>query len=161
MYICIYMYIYFFKVNNRNTKKMYKICSKLTIRTPERRWWCISHTVLMCPFLTVTKWVTAVLWLDPYFHCSLKLFETFSLKKKKYSKRHFILKVKLTKFSVWMENFVKDILEPFDDFKNQQKCVRSFFLFLFFCFLFFWYMKVCIFWKCIQYTKYIEIKRKW
>ena len=126
------MYIYIFKVNNRNNKKMYKVCSKLTIRTPERRWWCISHTVLVCPFLTVTKWVTAALWLDPYFHCSLKLLETFSLKKTKYSKRHFILKVKLTKFSVWMENFVKDILKAFDDFKNEQKCVRSFFFFFFF-----------------------------
>ena len=26
-----------FKVNNRNTRKMYKICSKLTIKTLERR----------------------------------------------------------------------------------------------------------------------------
>ena len=26
-----------FKVNNRNTRKRYKICSKLTIKTPERR----------------------------------------------------------------------------------------------------------------------------
>ena len=28
--------IYLFKVNNRNTRKMCEICSKLTIRTPER-----------------------------------------------------------------------------------------------------------------------------
>ena len=26
-----------FKVNNRNTRKRYEICSKLTIKTPERR----------------------------------------------------------------------------------------------------------------------------
>ena len=25
----------------------------------------------------------------------------------------------------------------------------------------FWYVKVCIFWKCIQYTLYIEIKHKY
>ena len=31
--------IYLFKVNNGNTKAMCKICSKLTINTPERRHW--------------------------------------------------------------------------------------------------------------------------
>ena len=31
--------IYLFKVNNRNTRKRCKICSKLTIKTPERRHW--------------------------------------------------------------------------------------------------------------------------
>ena len=31
--------IYLFKVNNRNTRKRYEICSKLTIKTPERRHW--------------------------------------------------------------------------------------------------------------------------
>ena len=31
--------IYFFKVNNKNTRKRYKICSTLTIKTPERRQW--------------------------------------------------------------------------------------------------------------------------
>ena len=29
--------IYLLKVNNRNTKKRHEICSKLTIKTPERR----------------------------------------------------------------------------------------------------------------------------
>ena len=28
---------YMFKVNNRNTRTMCEICSKLTIKTPERR----------------------------------------------------------------------------------------------------------------------------
>ena len=31
--------IYFIKVNDRNTRKMYVICSKLKIKTPERRHW--------------------------------------------------------------------------------------------------------------------------
>ena len=31
--------IYLFKVNNSNTRKRYEICSKLTIKTPERRHW--------------------------------------------------------------------------------------------------------------------------
>ena len=31
--------IYLFQVNNRNTRKRYEICSKLTIKTPERRQW--------------------------------------------------------------------------------------------------------------------------
>ena len=29
--------IYLFKVNNGNTRKRFEICSKLTIKTPERR----------------------------------------------------------------------------------------------------------------------------
>ena len=31
--------IYLFKVNNKDTRKRCKICSKLTIKTPERRDW--------------------------------------------------------------------------------------------------------------------------
>ena len=31
--------VYLFKFNNRNTRKRCKICSKLTIKTPERRRW--------------------------------------------------------------------------------------------------------------------------
>ena len=38
---------------------------------------------------------------------------------------------------------IKDTLNAFDDFKNKQKSVWSYV---------FWYVKVCIFWKCIQYT---------
>ena len=37
----------------------------------------------------------------------------------------------------------KDALKTFDDFKNKQKSVWS---------NDFWYVKVCIFWNCIQYT---------
>ena len=40
---------------------------------------------------------------------------------------------------------IKDTLKAFDDFKNKQKSVWS---------NAFWYVKVCIFWKCIQYTIY-------
>ena len=54
---------YLFKVNNRNTRKRCEICSKLTIKTPERRYWRrsavfivnfehISHLFLV--FLTLT-----------------------------------------------------------------------------------------------------------
>ena len=50
--------IYLLKVNNRNNRTRYEICSKLTIKTPERRKWChsgvsianfehISHLVLV------------------------------------------------------------------------------------------------------------------
>ena len=31
-----------FKVNNRNTRARCEICSKLTLKTPERRQWCRS-----------------------------------------------------------------------------------------------------------------------
>ena len=37
----------------------------------------------------------------------------------------------------------KDTLKVFDGFKNKQKIVWN---------NVFWYVKVCIFWKCIQYT---------
>ena len=33
--------IYLFKVNNRNTRTRCEICSKLTIKTPERRHWAV------------------------------------------------------------------------------------------------------------------------
>ena len=36
--------IYLFKVNNRNTRKRWKICSKLTIKTPERCHW--RHSII-------------------------------------------------------------------------------------------------------------------
>ena len=39
--------------------------------------------------------------------------------------------------------FLKDTLKAFDDFKNKQKNVWS---------NVFWYVKVCIFWNCGQYS---------
>ena len=39
--------IYLFKVNNRNTIKKCEICSKLTIKTPERRHWCRSGVLIV------------------------------------------------------------------------------------------------------------------
>ena len=56
--------IYLLKINNRNTRKRCKICSKSTIKTPERRHWhCsgvfivnferISHLVLVLLLLTL------------------------------------------------------------------------------------------------------------
>ena len=55
-----------FKVNNRNTRRRFEICSKLTIKTPERRHWRrsgafivnfehISHLFLAFLFLTLNK----------------------------------------------------------------------------------------------------------
>ena len=54
------------KVNNRNTRTRCEICSKLTIKTPERRHWRrsgvfidnfehISHFVLVFLFLTLNR----------------------------------------------------------------------------------------------------------
>ena len=56
--------IYLLKVNNRNTTTRCEICSKLTIKTPERRHWRCSgffivnfehilHLVLVFPLLTL------------------------------------------------------------------------------------------------------------
>ena len=39
--------IYSFQVNNRNTRQNYEICSKLTIKTPERRHWRRSDVVIV------------------------------------------------------------------------------------------------------------------
>ena len=58
--------IYLFKVNNRNTRTMCEIYSRLTIKTPERSYWLrsgvfnvnfeqISHIVLMFLLLTLNK----------------------------------------------------------------------------------------------------------
>ena len=60
--------IYLFKVNNRNTRRKCKICSKLTIKTPERHHWCRSY---FTPFSRVsivdfeqvnTSWVSYLLF---------------------------------------------------------------------------------------------------
>ena len=56
---------YMFKVNNRNTRTRCEICSKLTIKTPERYQWCpsgvfivnlehISHLLLVFLLLTLS-----------------------------------------------------------------------------------------------------------
>ena len=57
---------YMFKVNDRNTRTRCEICSKLTIKIPERRHWCrsgifivnfehISHPVLLFLSLTLSR----------------------------------------------------------------------------------------------------------
>ena len=57
---------YMFKANNRNTRARCEICSKLTIKTPERRQWLlsdvfvvnfehISHLVLVILLLTLSR----------------------------------------------------------------------------------------------------------
>ena len=59
-----------FKVNNRNTRKRFEICSKLTIKTPEQRQWCrsgifiinfahISYLFLMFLLLNLNKQMLA------------------------------------------------------------------------------------------------------
>ena len=39
MYVCIPVANYMFKVNNRNTGTGCEVCSKLTVKTPEQRYW--------------------------------------------------------------------------------------------------------------------------
>ena len=59
-----------FKVNNRNTRTRCEICSKLTIKTPERRHWRssdvfivnfehITHLVLVFLLLTLSRYMPA------------------------------------------------------------------------------------------------------
>ena len=58
--------IYLLKVTNRNTRKRCKTCSKLTIKTPQRRHWQrsgvfivnfehISHLVLVFLYLALNR----------------------------------------------------------------------------------------------------------
>ena len=54
--------IYLFKVNNRTTKKWGEICSKLTIKTPERRPWRCSG-VFIVNFEHISQLFQAVLLL--------------------------------------------------------------------------------------------------
>ena len=62
--------IYLFQVNNRNTGKRFKICSKLTIKLPKRHYWRrsdvfivnfehISHIFLGWLLLTLNKYMSA------------------------------------------------------------------------------------------------------
>ena len=62
-----------FKVNNRNTRTRCRICSKLTIKTPERRYWRrsgvfivnfkqISHLALVFLLLTLSRYTPAGRW---------------------------------------------------------------------------------------------------
>ena len=62
--------IYLLKGNNRNTRKRWEMCSKLTIKIPERRQWRrsrinfinfkhISHLVLVFLLLTLGRYMPA------------------------------------------------------------------------------------------------------
>ena len=44
---------YILKVNNRNTRTRCEICSKLIVKTPERRQWPCSDLVLVFLLLTL------------------------------------------------------------------------------------------------------------
>ena len=48
--------IYLFKVNNRNTRKRCETCSKLTIKTPERRQWRRSGVFIAIWFYCYSYW---------------------------------------------------------------------------------------------------------
>ena len=47
------------QVNNGNTRTMCEVCSKLTIKTLERRHW---HALLLFPLLTLDKYMPAGNW---------------------------------------------------------------------------------------------------
>ena len=59
--------IYLFKINQRNTRTGSEICSKLIIKTPERRRLCVSignfkqifHIVLLFPMLGLNRQIPA------------------------------------------------------------------------------------------------------
>ena len=61
---------YMFKVNNTDTRTRFEICSKLTMKTPERRHWrrsgvfiinfeLVSHLVLVFLLLTLNRLMLA------------------------------------------------------------------------------------------------------
>ena len=52
--------VYLFKVNNRNSRTRCKICSKLTTKAPERRYWCeIYFTPRSSVFIVNFEYVIA------------------------------------------------------------------------------------------------------
>ena len=53
--------IYLFKVNNRSTRKRCEICSKLTIKTTERRHW-LSSGVFIANFERISDLFMEFLW---------------------------------------------------------------------------------------------------
>ena len=55
---------------------------------------------------------------------------------------YFILELQFM-FQTCVKHVLKDTPKAFDDFKNKQKSVWS---------NAFWYVKVCTFWKCVQYN---------
>ena len=54
--------IYMFKVKNRNTRTWFEICSKLTIKTPERCYWRLS-SVFVINFEHISRLVLVFLLL--------------------------------------------------------------------------------------------------
>ena len=72
--------IYLFKVNNRNTRKRCEMCSKLTIKTPERHqlhrsgvffinFEHISHLFQVFLLMTLNKWMFADILADFIIQC--------------------------------------------------------------------------------------------
>ena len=61
--------IYQLKVDNGNTKKMHEICSKLTVKTPERRHWrcsivfVVNFENIAHPFLVFLCWLWKIKFL--------------------------------------------------------------------------------------------------
>ena len=75
--------MHLFKVNNRNTRESYEICSDLTIKPPERRYWgrsdvCIvniehiSHFSLV--FFLPVSFCSDFCWAAKYFVRIMKVF---------------------------------------------------------------------------------------
>ena len=63
---CSPIRIYLFKVNNGNSRTMCEICSKLTIKIPERR-----HLSLVFLLLTLNSYMSA--GITQYKHIKLRL----------------------------------------------------------------------------------------
>ena len=60
-----------FKVNNRNTRTWCKICSKLTIKTPERRHWCLEESFLDLAMMVIQENLNAAVF-HFEFCCGMK-----------------------------------------------------------------------------------------
>ena len=63
------------KVSNRITRKRYKICSKLTIKTPERRQWHSNSVFIANNFVVNNLFLEILLWtLSMYLFAGKELF---------------------------------------------------------------------------------------
>ena len=94
--------IYLFNVNNRNTRKRCEICSKLTIKTPERRQWRLMFSLLTLNMFHIFSIVSIVdfeqVKVSWVVHSALSIFKSMIL----FSAKFFISNYSLFYFNVRM-----------------------------------------------------------
>ena len=77
--------VYLFKVNNKNTRIRYQICSKLTIKTPERHLWYCFHFSYEIVTIIIIIIVVLAFYVKLYkFQVTKQLYKTLCRKSSSY-----------------------------------------------------------------------------